>query len=79
VLRVLLARDVADVGYPDFTIEDLHADWATPGLDLERDARVVESGGEPPDPDETTRRGHQRRVGGRDARPLDVPCSRLDR
>jgi ribosomal protein S18 acetylase RimI-like enzyme len=45
VLRVLLARDVADVGYPDFTLEDLHADWATPGLDLERDARVVEGPG----------------------------------
>jgi GNAT superfamily N-acetyltransferase len=43
---VLLARDVADVGHPDFTIEDLHADWATPGLDLERDALVVEHGGE---------------------------------
>ena len=43
---MLLARDVADVGYPDFTIEDLHADWDTPGLDLERDARVVEAGGE---------------------------------
>ena len=42
---MLLARDVADVGYPDFTIEDLHADWATPGLDLERDARVVEGPG----------------------------------
>jgi len=42
VLRVLLARDVADVGYPDFTIEDLRADWATPGLELERDAWVVE-------------------------------------
>ena len=39
---MLLARDVADFGYPDFTIEDLHADWATPGLDLARDARVVE-------------------------------------
>ena len=46
MLRVLLARDVADFGYPDFTLEDLHADWATPGLDLERDARVVEHGGE---------------------------------
>jgi mycothiol synthase len=46
VLRVLLARDVADFGYPDFTIEDLHADWETPGLELERDARVVEHGGE---------------------------------
>ena len=45
MLRVLLARDVADVGYPDFTLEDLHADWATPGLDLERDARVVEGPG----------------------------------
>jgi GNAT superfamily N-acetyltransferase len=45
VLRVLLARDVADIGYPDFTLEDLHADWATPGLDLERDARVVEAPG----------------------------------
>ena len=42
---MLLARDVADIGYPDFTIEDLHADWATPGLDLERDARVVEAAG----------------------------------
>ena len=42
---MLLARDVADVGHPDFTIEDLHADWATPGLDLERDAWVVEEPG----------------------------------
>ena len=42
---MLLARDVADFGYPDFTIEDLHADWATPGLDLGRDARVVEGPG----------------------------------
>jgi ribosomal protein S18 acetylase RimI-like enzyme len=42
VLRVLLARDVADIGQPDFTIEDLYADWATPGLELEHDARVVE-------------------------------------
>src|SRR5918997_1146436 len=42
VLRVLLARDVADLGYPDFTIDDLRADWATPGLDLTRDAWVVE-------------------------------------
>src|ERR687893_251336 len=42
VLRVLLARDVADLGYPDFTIDDLRADWATPGLDLARDAWVVE-------------------------------------
>ena len=45
VLRVLLARDVADIGYPDFTLEDLRADWATPGLQLERDAWVVEDAG----------------------------------
>jgi mycothiol synthase len=45
VLRVLLARDVADVGHPDVTLEDQHPAWATPGLDLERDARVVEAPG----------------------------------
>ena len=45
MLRVLLARDVADFGYPDFTIEDLHADWQTPGLDLQREAWVVEQPG----------------------------------
>ena len=38
----MLARDVEDLGYPDFTLEDLRADWATPGLDLSRDAWVVE-------------------------------------
>jgi mycothiol synthase len=42
VLHVMLARDVADLGYPDFTIDDLRADWATPGLELERDGWVVE-------------------------------------
>jgi mycothiol synthase len=41
VLRVLLARDVADLGAPDFSLEALHADWASPGVDLERDAWVV--------------------------------------
>jgi ribosomal protein S18 acetylase RimI-like enzyme len=41
VLAVILARDVADVGVPDFTLEDLRADWASPGLDLEHDARVA--------------------------------------
>src|SRR5918997_3575192 len=42
VLAVMLARDVADVGHPDFTLEDLRADWSTPGLELERDAWVVD-------------------------------------
>jgi mycothiol synthase len=45
VLRVMLARDVADIGEPDFTLEDLRTDWATPGVDLERDAWVVEQPG----------------------------------
>src|SRR3954451_20853914 len=41
VLDVILARDVADLGVPDFTLEDLRADWASPGLALEHDARVA--------------------------------------
>ncbi len=45
VLRVMLARDVEDIGYPDFTLEDLRADWATPGLDLEHDGWVAEGPG----------------------------------
>lgn len=45
VLQVIVARDVADLGVPDFTLDDLRADWATPGLDLEEDVRVADSGG----------------------------------
>jgi mycothiol synthase len=41
VLEVILARDVADLGVPDFTLEDLRADWAGPGVALEHDARVA--------------------------------------
>ncbi|HEX5617155.1 MAG TPA: GNAT family N-acetyltransferase [Solirubrobacteraceae bacterium] len=40
VLALIVARDIADLGMPDFTLEDLRADWASPGLDLEHDARV---------------------------------------
>jgi mycothiol synthase len=47
VLAVLLARDVADIGHPDFTLEDLRTDWATPGVDLDRDAWVIEETGGP--------------------------------
>ena len=32
VLAVIVARDVADLGVPDFTLEDLQADWASLGL-----------------------------------------------
>jgi mycothiol synthase len=42
VLAVILARDVADIGEPDFELADVHADWATPGLNLSDDARVWE-------------------------------------
>src|SRR5918992_3403535 len=41
VLDVIQARDVADVGAPDFTLEDLEADWSRPGMALEHDARVA--------------------------------------
>ena len=43
VLDVIHARDLADLGVPDFTLDDLQADWARPGLALEHDARVAES------------------------------------
>jgi ribosomal protein S18 acetylase RimI-like enzyme len=46
VLAVILARDVADIGAPDFTLEDLQADWARPGLALTHDARVAGGDGE---------------------------------
>ena len=41
MLDVICARDVADLGVPDFTLEDLEADWSRPGTDLEHDARVA--------------------------------------
>jgi mycothiol synthase len=45
VLEVIVARDVADLGVPGFTLDDLRADWATPGLDLEHDVRVAANDG----------------------------------
>jgi ribosomal protein S18 acetylase RimI-like enzyme len=45
VLEVIHARDVADLGAPDFTLEDLEADWSRPGLELEHDARVAVGAG----------------------------------
>jgi mycothiol synthase len=42
VLEVIVARDVADIGRPDYTMRDLLADWALPELDFERDHFVVE-------------------------------------
>ncbi len=45
VLAVLTARELADLGVRVYTLEDLRDAWRTSEVDLERDARVVESGG----------------------------------
>jgi mycothiol synthase len=45
VLDLIIARDIADLGRPDYTLEDVQADWAAPGLDLARDAWIVEDDG----------------------------------
>jgi mycothiol synthase len=45
VAKLLRAREVADLGEPEATVADLRADWDTPGVELERDARVVEDAG----------------------------------
>ncbi len=47
VLELIVARDVADLGYPDYILEDVKADWAAPGIDLARDAWLVEEKGTP--------------------------------
>jgi mycothiol synthase len=44
VLELIVARDVADLGRPDYTLEDVEADWSAPGVDLARDAWLVEDG-----------------------------------
>ena len=41
-LAVVVARDVADLGEPDYTLEDLLAEWGADGFALERDAVVAE-------------------------------------
>src|ERR687889_1308800 len=46
VLDLIVARDIADLGRPDYTLEDVHADWAAPGIELARDAWLVEDAGE---------------------------------
>lgn len=44
VHEMIVARDCADIGTPDYTLMDLHEEWQLPGLDLSADARVVEDG-----------------------------------
>jgi mycothiol synthase len=45
VLELIVARDVADLGRPDYTLEDVEADWAAPGIELGLDAWLVEDDG----------------------------------
>jgi ribosomal protein S18 acetylase RimI-like enzyme len=47
VLELIVARDIADIGHPDYTLEDVRADWSAPGFDPARDAWLVEDAGEP--------------------------------
>jgi len=45
VAELLHARDVADLGRPEATVADVRAEWAMAGVELERDAWVVEDDG----------------------------------
>ena len=46
VTAVVVARDIADLGAPDFSIDDLRDDWSAPGFDLNCDAALVQAGSE---------------------------------
>ena len=46
VLEVLIARDIADTGKPDYTLEDILQEWRLAEVDLGEDARVVERDGQ---------------------------------
>lgn len=41
ILAVGIARDVADLGYPDYSLDDVREELSEPGVDLARDAWVV--------------------------------------
>ena len=38
VLDLIVARDIADLGHPDYTLDDVRADWSAPGFDPAHDA-----------------------------------------
>ena len=42
VLAVIVARDVADIGRADYTLQDVRDDWQLPDVELDRDVFVVE-------------------------------------
>lgn len=41
ILAVGVARDIADLGYPDYSLDDVREELSEPGVDLDRDAWVV--------------------------------------
>jgi len=41
VLAVIVARDTADIGRPDYLLQDVLEDWRAPGHDIERDVFVA--------------------------------------
>jgi mycothiol synthase len=43
ITELVVACDVDEYGAPDFELDDLLSDWGSPGLDLERDAWLVEA------------------------------------
>jgi ribosomal protein S18 acetylase RimI-like enzyme len=45
VAELLCACDVADLGEPEVTVADVTSEWTSPGIELERDAWVVEDAG----------------------------------
>ena len=45
VHAVLRARDIADIGRPDFSLEDVLTDWQMPGIDPALDCFVAEEDG----------------------------------
>jgi mycothiol synthase len=47
VLELIVARDIADLGKPDYTLEDVKNDWSSPGIELARDAFLAEHNGTP--------------------------------
>ena len=47
VLELIVARDIADLGRPDYTLDDVRADWSAPGIDLANDAWLAEDDGTP--------------------------------
>jgi mycothiol synthase len=42
VLAVVMARDRADIGEADYTLDDLHDEWSASEIDLAADTQVVE-------------------------------------